>query len=418
MVPKTNQTPPDGFDWRSGTWSARPGRQVEAEIVVSSDWAPIRTFAPIVAGSPEAVYGDLLPVLRAADLRLTNLECPLTALEQPVWKSGSVLRGGPEHVVGLTAVPFEVVTLGNNHVFDYGVEGFRQTQQLLADHRIQSVGAGLTPEEAHRPLTVKVKGISIGIVSFGEGEDLTTAVDGPGVFGWELTEVLDCVRTLRREVDVVLVMGHCGVEYVPFPPPYVAAAFQRIAEAGADLVVGHHPHVSQGIQVHRGVPIAYSLGNFVFFQETDLLYRKLGYLLKVGLARGSVARLEIVPYQIEDRGLRQLRGDRLAWFLERLERISSPLAEEQQIRDAWHGFLRHYGHQGFVDEVRRILDSMAREPRKGAAMFRNRLTTMQHQEHWIDLLSRMVEGTLESSPEWARELAQEWLTTRCGALPP
>ena len=113
---------------RSSTRSGvhRPNRRNCATILVAGDWAPIRAFDPVVRANPEAVYGDLLPLLREADLRIVNCECALTSVATPVWKSGAVFKGAPEHVKGLTAVPFEVACLANNHVLDYGVAGLRR----------------------------------------------------------------------------------------------------------------------------------------------------------------------------------------------------------------------------------------------------------------------------------------------------
>ena len=394
----------EGFDWGRGRWVNAAVPRAQAEIVIASDWAPIRAFDEIVAHSPEAVYGDVLPVLRQGDLRIVNLECALSGGASPVWKSGSVFKGRPEHINGLTAVPFEVATLGNNHVFDYGPEAFRQTLNLLSDHSIRSVGAGMSVEEAHRPLTIDVNGVRIGIINFSEGEDLTSAVSGHGVFGWEVDAVVDSVRAIRPGVDIILVICHGGVEYIPFPPPYLASAFRRIADAGADLIVGHHPHVPQGVQICNGVPICYSLGNFVFYQETDLFYRKVGYLVKAGVSRAGLAHIQLIPYEIGSECLRLLRGDESVLFFESLKKVSLPLADQKGITEAWHGFLRYYGLKGFRDEIAMILAKMDQEPAKGAAMLRNRIATMQHREHWIDAMTRIMDGTIDSSPQWALDL--------------
>jgi hypothetical protein len=402
----------EGFDWSRGRWGNAAVPRAQAEIVIASDWAPIRAFDEIVAHSPEAVYGDVLPILRQGDLRIVNLECALSGDATPVWKSGSVFKGRPIHINGLTAVPFEVVTLGNNHVFDYGPEAFSQTRRLLSENSIRSVGAGMSVEEARRPLIVDLSGVRIGIVNFSEGEDLTAAVSGPGVFGWDIDAVVDCVRAIRPGVDIILVICHGGVEYIPFPPPYQASAFRRIAEAGADLVIGHHAHVPQGVQVLNGVPICYSLGNFVFYQETDLYYRKLGYLVKAGVSRDGLAQMELIPYEIGSESLRLLKGDESALFFDSLKKISLPLAQPGGIAEAWHGFIRHYGIKGFRDEIAMILAKMDQKPAKGAAMLRNRITTMQHREHWIDAMTRIMDGTIDTSPQWALDLAAEWLTRK------
>jgi poly-gamma-glutamate synthesis protein (capsule biosynthesis protein) len=160
------------------------------------------------------------------------------------------------------------------------------------------------------------------------------------------------------------------------------------------------------------VPICYSLGNFVFYQETDLLYRKLGYLVKAGITKNSVSHIKIVPYEINANSLNLLKEDKYARFMNALQKISMPLSNDQTIKDAWHGFLRYYGINGFYKEIDMIIKRMVDEPQKGAAMLRNRVATMQHNQHWIDAMTRIMEGTIDESPAWAFELTKEWLTKK------
>jgi poly-gamma-glutamate synthesis protein (capsule biosynthesis protein) len=402
----------DTMDWDKGCWENDTAPKAHAELLIASDWAPIRAYSDIILNNPESVYGDLMPALRQSDLRIANLECPLVAGESAVWKSGSVLKGDVDHVSGLTAVPFEVATLGNNHVFDHGVDAFEKTLELLNNRGIKTVGAGMSAKDAKRPLIVDVNKMRIAIVSFSEGEDLTAAENGPGVFGWEIDEVINTINQIKNSVDFTIVISHCGVEYIPFPPPYVAGAFQRVVDAGANIVIGHHPHVPQGIQIYNKSPICYSLGNFVFYQETDLQYRKIGFFVKVGIAKGSVVYLKSIPYSIHPEGLHLLKADRCKWFFEKLKAVSMPLYDFANIEHAWHGFLRYYGITGLRSELKMILDELHKEPEKGAAMLRNRITTIQHYRHWIDMLTRMINGDIQSSPQWAYDLAEEWLTEK------
>ncbi len=401
------------INWESGTWE-RPGDiRPEAGIIIAGDWAPIRAFSNRILNTPESIYGDLLPALRDSDLRMANLECPLVADGRPVDKSGAVLRGVSGHIHGLTTVPFEVVTLANNHVFDYGTDAFFQTRNLLDRNHIQSTGAGVCLAEAEKPLIVTVNGIRIGIISFSEGEDLTAAgPDRPGVLGWEVDRVIARMKEIRSAVQVIIVICHGGVEYIPFPPPYLSFALQRIAGSGADLVIGHHPHVPQGVQVHHGVPICYSLGNFVFFQPTDLLYRKIGYLVRVGVAKEGLQTLRIIPYEIGPEGLSQLKEEKRRRVFKKLDALSAPLAQEEGIAGAWHGFLKYYGARGFKNELNTILDQFDTDRPKGAAMFRNRLTTLQHYHHLTDLMTRMITGTLDTAPAWAVQFVDEYFTRK------
>ena len=404
------------FDWKKGAWTADGADSLTektiANICITGDWAPIRLFKDIMEEQPESVYGDLLPVLKSADLSLVNLESPLSDHGAPVYKSGAVFKGEQHHITALTSVPFDVVTLANNHVFDYGLDAFKDTLDVLNQNNIQWTGAGMSIKEACRPLVVDVKGIKIAIVNFSEGEDLTAAGKTAGVMGWDLSRVEDTIKTIRATIDFIIVIAHCGIEYIPFPPPYVAKAFKQMADAGADIIIGHHPHVPQGIQFYNQTPICYSLGNFAFYQQTNLYYRKLGYLVNLKVNKKSLLSLELVPYGIHDSGLSRLKEEKLPGFWNKFKEISLPLQDKKSLNEAWHGFLHYYGRQGFFNEISMIIEKIKTEPQKGAAMFRNRLTTLQHYHHWKDFLTCLVEGNLESSPEWSRKLIEEWLTCK------
>ena len=382
--------------------------------MVASDWAPIRAFEPVMSADPLAVYGDLLPVLRRADLRIVNCECALTGARRPVWKSGAVFKGLPSHASALGAVPFEVATLANNHVFDYGLAGFRETLDVLRGHGVRTVGAGMTLAEARAPLRLKAGSERITIVNFGEGEDLTASKGGPGVCGWEIGRLVRSIRAAKRRGDFVVAVGHAGLEYIPFPPPYVVEAFRALSEAGADCVVGHHPHVPQGLEARRGRLIVYSLGNFAFFQSPELLYRRTGFCLSLEARGGGLVSYALHPYRITDQGLRRLGVGEERRFREAVRRASGPFKTAAGVAEAWQSYLAHYGPEGFKTEVLGILETMDTEPRKGAAMFRNRITTLQHRELWRDALTRfMSERPVPLRPEWTR-LVREWLTKPLG----
>jgi poly-gamma-glutamate synthesis protein (capsule biosynthesis protein) len=278
-----------------------------------------------------------------------------------------VFKGEPEHVAGLTVVPFEVACLGNNHTLDYGVAGLRETLRLLHRNGIRTVGAGLTEEEACCPLRLTVRGVRVHVVNFSEGEDLTAASGGP-------------------------------------------AAFRAVADAGADCVIGHHPHVPQGIEWYHGRPIVYSLGNFVFYQPVSLHHRKTGFCVSLQLERDVVSGIELHPYRITDTGLRMLDDKEAREFLRTMARISRPFRTKDGPARAWDAYLDYYGLNGFTNEVSAILDRMKIELPKGAAMFRNRVTTMQHAELWKDALTRMIEEKPRRPPREAAAVVEEWFT--------
>ena len=390
----------------------KSSEEIAASLIVAGDWAPIRAFAPIMAGEPEAIYGDLLSILRSADLRVVNVEAPLSG-GTPAVKSGTVFHGEAEHLAALTAVPFEVATLANNHTFDSGIEGFLKTRALMDAAGIRTLGAGCSESEASAFLPLEVNGIRIALFNLSEGEDETAAVgDKAGVHGWQPEKVAETIRRERGNFALIIVIAHCGLEYIPFPPPYVYEAFQCLADAGADVVIGHHPHVPQGMCIRNQVPLCFSLGNFAFYQETDLKYRKLGYMLKVGAGHSGLVSLEVIPYSINAGGLALLEGARCDEFVRLFQELSLPLADADGVLDAWHGFLAYYGEQGYFQEVNRILQEWEKSPGKGAAMLRNRILTLQHYWHWHDGLNRIVDGSIRNAKAEYIAFAQRYFTEK------
>ena len=400
------------FDWQRLSWRRdETGGESDARIMVTSDWAPIRAGGPLILADPEGVYGRLLPELRRADLRIVNLECALGDAGTPIYKAGPNLEGGPDAIGGLTAPGFHVACLGNNHTFDFGPERFRQMTDLLAQHSIRTVGAGLSETAAWQPLVATAGDARIGIVNFCEGEDLTAAQgDAPGVCGWDVERAIANVRELRGRADVVLVICHAGREHTPLPPPYVVAAYRRIAEAGADAIVAHHPHVPQGIEVHRGVPIVYSMGNFLFYERGERFYQKVGYMTELGLSGRRLSGLRLIPYRQTAEGLTLIKGELLTWLAGRLRRVSELLADDGAVRDAWHAFIEVRSEAGFEALLAWALKSFEDNPPLGAARVRNLFVTQAHRHLWTDGLTRIVEGAWGTAPAWACDLVREWTT--------
>ena len=369
------------------------------KLVIAGDLAPIRAFAPAAAQNPESLYGDLLPELRKADFRIVNLESPLAGTEFIV-KSGAAFTGAPEHLPVLTSVPFEAVTLANNHTFDTGLSGFHRTVEILDAAGIAHTGAGNNLAEAVKPLEIQRNGVRIAVFNFSEGEDqMGAAPEKPGVAPWEPDAVCARIREAKqsKKYHTVIAVVHCGLEYYPFPPMYVYETFRKLAEAGADLIAGHHVHVPQGMTRFGSVPAYFSLGNFVFYQENDLLHRKTGYFLEIEIGEKGILKSEPVPYRIEKENLRLLTTEEKKVFDALFRRISAPLASAETAERAWQACLAWYGMKGYCTELEKILNELRTNPGKGAAMLRNRVQCMQHRMHWTDGLTRIADGTIDQA---------------------
>ena len=217
--------------------------------------------------------------LQAADITMGNLECIIA--EEGTPRPGPYrLRASPLAVAALEGAGFDVLGLANNHALDYGPEGLAETVSRLQEAGIDSVGVGPSDGAARQPLFREVGGTRLAILAFNAVRDPEDrpAGDGWTPAQWDREAAVAAIAAARAQADAVIVSVHWGYEYELRPDPAQRDKAQAMLEAGADLVVGHHPHVVQGTEVaYRGAGnapevtgerfVAYSLGNFVFDQE-------------------------------------------------------------------------------------------------------------------------------------------------------
>lgn len=382
-----------------------------AKIIFASDLAPIRGFADIMKNEPAAVYGDLSAHFKKTDYNIVNLESPLCCPNGLINKSGAAFSGEVEHIEALKAVNFNAVVCANNHTFDSGWEGFDITRTLLKKNNIACVGAGENIAEARRELAFEIKGIKFALFAISEGEDMLGAKENSyGVRPWEVEKLAEEIRSARSKYDIILLSAHCGLEYQPYPSFYVYEAFKLWAEAGADMIIGHHPHVPQGMTYFGKTPAYFSLGNFVFYQPVKFFHRKNGYFLEIEAGKNGIKSHNIVPYHIEEKNLRLLNAEEKADFEKLFAKLSAPLASAETARQAWNAVLAYNGLQGFQDELAKILKTMQENPVKGAAMLRNRVTCIQHSSQWIDGMTRIMNNTIDDAPQEMVAMVKEFMT--------
>jgi poly-gamma-glutamate capsule biosynthesis protein CapA/YwtB (metallophosphatase superfamily) len=231
--------------------------------------------------------------MRAGDIRFGNLESSLARCgsPRPVPLGDPLFRGLPEAAQSLKQAGFDVISLANNHVFDYGEPAFRETLATLRGMGIRTVGAGLNIEEALEPVILRVCGNRVAFQAFCNAQAATAT--SPGTAPLEMDVAGQAIRDARRKADWVVVAFHQGLEYSDYPSSGIIAAAHQMIDAGADVVLGHHAHVLQGIERYAGGLVAYSLGNFVFDHHDADLKQK-------ALARSAMARVGGCAVNLED----------------------------------------------------------------------------------------------------------------------
>lgn len=269
------------------------------------------------AGYP---LGPVASLMREADLTIANLECAITA-SLHLWSGAPkafYFGAPPEAIHALTDAGIDMLSLANNHVLDFDVDGLRETLRHLRRHDIRFAGAGEDIGEASSPAFIDCRGIRFGMVAFCDHQaDFSAQEDRPGIAYIDLDNEVAAVAQLRRAleplrraaVDWPILSLHWGPNMV-FRP---SMTFRRLAHAAIDMgwkiLFGHSAHVFQGIEVYHGCPIMYAAGDLVDDYHVDPKFRNDHQLLfEMDFTRDALRRISLHPVFISDCQVRPATG--------------------------------------------------------------------------------------------------------------
>lgn len=248
-------------------------------------------------------FAHVRELLASADLRVANFES--SAGTRGHADAGKPYSFRTAHAaLGVFSSVFEVAGLANNHAGDFGRQDFADTLDALTAAGSSTFGGGRDLAAAHRPLLIERKGVRIALLGYLDffPRWFVAAPGRPGV-AWLDTDqaAIDIARARQAGADVVLVVPHWGVEHEPRAHARQRAAARALLDAGADAVIGGHPHVVQDYEIHRGKPVLYSLGNFVFdgFQDAD---NNTGWVVFADIDRRGVRSLVTRVVKIDASG--------------------------------------------------------------------------------------------------------------------
>jgi len=273
-------------------------------------------------------------LISISDLAIANLEAPFTDQGNPCDKKFT-FRVPPQYAAGPVKAGFDIVTLANNHILDYGSEGLFQTLQTLDSMEIKYCGAGGNVSEAEQPCMISANNCKIGFLAY----SLTYPAafwarkDRPGTAYPNLKKIKAQIKKIRGDCDLIVVAFHWGGELLEYPKPYQKYYAHAVIDLGADIVVGHHPHVLQGIELYKGKFIAYSLGNYVFGSYS----KKVSYsmILKLRYDHRGLLYAHIIPIDVFNPRIQfrptVIRGNKRKDILEKLNTISLPLNNHKNI---------------------------------------------------------------------------------------
>jgi poly-gamma-glutamate synthesis protein (capsule biosynthesis protein) len=269
-------------------------------------------------------WAAVAPLFEDYDVTVANLEGPFCRGSEPNPDQPSIyLRGDASYAAPMADAGIDAVCLANDHIMDYGTAGLEETLNTLRAEEIGVFGAGSNKRAADQPLLIEsANGASVALLSFCDVAPpaYVAGDDSPGVSRASLDGIREIVGTAAGEAPYVVVFVHWGDVGSADITSRQREIAQACVDAGADLVVGSHPHVVQGIEVISGVPIIYSLGNLVFSSESEA--GKNAVFAGCSFSGDRLTRLDLIPLRVEGARPTPLAGEQAESVLRQLEATS------------------------------------------------------------------------------------------------
>ena len=267
-------------------------------ILIAGDFCPQHRVSEMIEdGKFEAVFSDVKETIATADFSIVNFECAVTTgIEKPTEKCGPNLQCSE---LGLKAVKwagFDCVTLANNHFYDFGEDGVKNTLSACEKYGLDVVGGGKDIHDASNILYKDIEGKILAVINCCEHEFSIATKKSGGSNPLNPIQQYYAIQEARQHADYVLVIVHGGHEHFQFPSPRMQETYRFFVEAGADTVINHHQHCYSGYEIYKDKPIFYGLGNFCFDSNHNHveMWNK-GFMVMLKLSSSQVS-FELIPY--------------------------------------------------------------------------------------------------------------------------
>ncbi len=323
------------------------------KILISGDFCPIgRTDELLKNERYTELFNGFNKITEGVDYSVVNFECPFTTSTQPMKKSGPNLKTeNPNAFKALKYAGFDVLTLANNHIQDYGGQGVLDTTHAAKEHNFDIVGAGKNRSEAQKPLIKTINNVKIGFINIAENEFCAATDHIPGAYTFNFIDNLKTIQKLREEVDKIILIYHGGREHYQLPTPGQRKRLRFFVESGVDAIVAHHTHCVSGYEYYQEKPIVYSLGNFIFDYKKK--YQKglwtEGMSVTLTLQnKESAFTVKFLPHlqgRAADSTLQLLQNEKKSKFIQKIEDLSAIITDDKRFKNNWNTYIK--SQEGF-----------------------------------------------------------------------
>lgn len=323
-------------------------------ILIGGDVCPIlRNESLFKSADVKRLFGKLYCQLSASDLNVINLECPLTEKGVPQTKIGPAIKGHPDCIKGLKAANISAVNLANNHIMDYGAEGFFSTIKICRDAGIETFGGGENHLQAQKMLIVSKNGIRVGFIGMAESEFSIASSITPGANPINPRNFLQTLKSEKKNFDILIVLLHAGAQDCPIPSPWMQDSCRFLIDLGADAVICQHSHCPGCYEQYEDGVIVYGQGNFIYDTKAKMNGNwNNGYLVRIDISAQLSKKVTFIPYvqSLYKAGAEAMNKDEKRLFLENIDACSNKILDPIQLYDMWREFC-HKNRKSYYFEM-------------------------------------------------------------------
>ncbi|MBM1106768.1 CapA family protein [Aurantibacter crassamenti] len=360
-------------------------------------------------GEVQQLFGDFLPIIQDCAFSITNLECPTTDVGSTILKTGPILKASPKSLSALKKAGFNLLTMANNHILDYGQEGLKKTTNECDKLNINYVGVGKSLNDARKAFNFDLNNQKIAILNISENEFSTTQGEYWGANPMDPINNSYDIKNAKINNDKVIVIVHGGREHYNLPSPNFQKTLRFYVDCGADAVIAHHTHCVSGYENYNQAPIFYGLGNFLFKKPNNPrkpLWNK-GLAVKL-IIKENVIDFRLIPYiqgHQESPMIEVMQGKKKDDFLNDLDKLNDIITDEVILSEHWKNYIKtqhkYYKNKLFINNKwlqkfsgRNIIPFRFLTNKEHYTFVTNLIKCETHREILIDSLEKDKKSTL------------------------
>lgn len=319
----------------------------DTTITIAGDIYLGRGVEEIAVKNSTALFDpSVQKIFKSSDFNILNLESPITNCNNRhrILKTGPHLKASSETLKALDDININLVTLANNHIYDYGNEGLTDTFKHLEKANIDFTGAGVDLRSAQKTYYQQIGDFSIAVINFAENEWNSATDHSGGSNPLDIINNTTSIQQAKANADFTIVIVHGGHENYQYPSPRMVKQYRYFADQGADAVICHHAHRTSGYEVYNNVPIFYGIGNFLFNSNQNLPGWHNGLIVKLTLHKSKSVKWEIFPYQqcMNKISVELLEGEALNSMNNEIENINQVINNPDELNKAFNDFVASY----------------------------------------------------------------------------